>query len=224
MAKENRNGNRKPRSTKQKMREPELGYYLIVTDTEGTERCYFDGLYNSIPEEMRDRLVIRTYKTKTQSMIKKCKELKEFKGMESHHRIPWLIFDKDEIPDKVFDDRIAFAQKEGIHVGWSNPCFEIWMYAYFGSMPTMQDSQECCNRFATEYKRRTGIDYSKTEEHLYEKLCRYGNEKEAFAIAKQKMEQCKFENNPSKKSPATAVYELVEAIRKKVPYNNMSKM
>ena len=214
MAKANRNGNRRPRNANNKMREPELGYYLIVTDTEGTERCYFNGLYNSIPEEIRDRLVIRTYETKTQSMINKCKELQ---GTDSQYRIPWLIFDRDEVTN--FDDRISSAEKAGIHVGWSNPCFEIWMYAYFGSMPTMRDSQECCSRFAAEYKRKTGIDYSKTEEHLYEKLCKYGNEKNALAIAKQKMEQCKRENKyaPSTKSPATTVYELVQEIREKVP-------
>ena len=214
MTKSNRKGDRKPRSAQYKRRAPKLGYYLIVTDTEGTERCYFEGLYNSIPEEMRDRLVIRTYETKTQSMIKKCKELQ---GADSQYRIPWIIFDRDEVTD--FDDRILSAEKAGIHVGWSNPCFEIWMYAYFGLMPTMQDSKKCCSRFATEYKRRTGIEYSKTEERLYEKLCKYGNEKKALAIAKQKMEQCKRENKhePSKESPATTVYELVEEIREKVP-------
>ena len=38
-------------------RNPVLGYYLIVTDTDETERNYFEGLRDSIPAEIRDRIV-----------------------------------------------------------------------------------------------------------------------------------------------------------------------
>ena len=40
MAKKDRTGNRKTRDQRRNTRVPELGYYLIVTDTEGTESCY----------------------------------------------------------------------------------------------------------------------------------------------------------------------------------------
>ena len=38
MARNERTGNRKTREQRNKVRVPELGYYLIVTDTEATER------------------------------------------------------------------------------------------------------------------------------------------------------------------------------------------
>ena len=41
MAKKDRTGNRKTREQKKQFKVPELGYYLIVTDTEATERCFF---------------------------------------------------------------------------------------------------------------------------------------------------------------------------------------
>ena len=41
MAKKDRTGNRKSREQRKQFKVPELGYYLIVTDTEATERCYF---------------------------------------------------------------------------------------------------------------------------------------------------------------------------------------
>lgn len=44
MAKKDRTGNRKTREHRKRLKEPELGYYLIVTDTEATERCFFTGL------------------------------------------------------------------------------------------------------------------------------------------------------------------------------------
>lgn len=40
MAKKDRTGNRKPREQRKQFKKPELGYYLIVTDTEATERCF----------------------------------------------------------------------------------------------------------------------------------------------------------------------------------------
>ena len=44
-----RAGKRKDRNQRMGQRVPELGYYLIVTDTEETEKNYFEGLRDSIP-------------------------------------------------------------------------------------------------------------------------------------------------------------------------------
>ena len=59
MAKNQRNGQRKPRSIGSKKFVPDLGYYLIVTDTKETEKNYTEGLKNSIPQELQRRLVVR---------------------------------------------------------------------------------------------------------------------------------------------------------------------
>ena len=59
---EYRAGKRRDRSARFASREPILGYYLIVTDTEETEKNYFEGLKNSIPPEIRERIVIKVQK------------------------------------------------------------------------------------------------------------------------------------------------------------------
>lgn len=69
MAKGDRTGNRKTREQRKMRKAPELGYYLIVTDTEGTERCFFTGLYQSLPEEIRNKIVIKVVETKTRSLM-----------------------------------------------------------------------------------------------------------------------------------------------------------
>lgn len=135
MAKKDRTGNRKTRDQRKQFKTPELGYYLIVTDTEATERCFFTGLHQAMPEDVRNKLVIKVIETKTRTMIDKCMELMAY---DAQYRIPWIVYDRDQV--QGFDDIIAEAVNKGIHVGWSNPCFEIWMYAYFGSMPAIQDS------------------------------------------------------------------------------------
>ena len=121
MAKGDRTGNRKTREQRRIIKVPELGYYLIVTDTEGTECCFFAGLHQSLPEKVRNRLVIKVVETKTRSMIDKCLELTAY---EAQYRIPWIVFDRDQVIG--FDEIISEAEKKGIQAGWSNPCFEIW--------------------------------------------------------------------------------------------------
>ena len=64
----------------------------------------------------------------------------KIQNYDAQHRIPWIVFNRDQV--QGFDEIIAEAVSKGIQVGWSNPCFEIWMYAYFGSMPAIQIAQQ----------------------------------------------------------------------------------
>ena len=116
-----------------------------------------------------------------------------------------------------FDEIIAEAEKKDIQVGWSNPCFEIWMYAYFGVMPAIQDSWTCCSEFGRVYESKTGQKYSKADEKMYEKICCVGNEEKAIHIAQQKLEQREREGKtkPSEMCPGTTVHRLVGVIRGK---------
>ena len=142
MARDDRRGKRKTREERSKRRVPEMGYYLVVTDTEATERLYFHGLHESLPAEVRKKLVIKVVETKTQKLVEKCKE---FVMYDPQYRIPWIVFDRDKVVD--FDGIIRKAEAEGFHVGWSNPCFEIWLLGYFGNIPTIEQSWTCCDRF-----------------------------------------------------------------------------
>lgn len=213
MARKDRTGNRKPRDQRAVKRVPEIGYYLVVTDTEATERCYFNGLHDSLPDNVEKKLVIKVVETKTQNLIQKCLEMTAY---EAQYRIPWIVFDRDQVQN--FDEIISDAKKAGINVGWSNPCFEIWMYAYFGSMPAIQESWVCCSKFGELYKARTGQVYSKSDADMYKRLCEFGDEERALKLAEEKYEQCLREGKqiPSDMVPATMVYELVGEIRRRV--------
>ena len=103
-----------------------------------------------------------------------------------------------------------YVSKE-IQVGCSNPCFEIWMYAYFGSMPAIQKSGTCCSKFGRVYETKTGHKYSKADEQIYGKICKAGDEQRAIQIAQQKLEQCIREGKtkPSEMCPCATVHELV---------------
>ena len=208
-----RAGKRKNRNQRVGTRIPELGYYLIVTDTEETEKNYFEGLRDSIPKELKNRLVIKVEKEKTVSLVEKALELR---SREPQLRQVWIVFDRDQI--KNFDKIIQEAKNNGVNVGWSNPCFEIWMYAYFDKMPVIQTSVQCCRNFSNVFLQKTGKKYLKNDKHIYSKLLNGGNEEDAIKIAKQSYTACiqKGNTKPSAMCPACTVHLLVEEIKNKI--------
>jgi hypothetical protein len=157
-----RSGKRKTREQLSRRRVPELGYYFIVTDTKETEQNYILGLRNSIPKELQEKLVIKVCKTRTIELVS---EALNMASLQPQYGEPWIVFDRDQVKD--FDQIIRTALENGINVGWSNPCIEIWFSTYFGSMPPYQDSVSCCNGFAEKFARVTGQKYEKSDVAIY---------------------------------------------------------
>ena len=63
-------GERKTRSARPE-RIPKLGRYVIVTDTDETEKNYFEGLKANLPEASRNQLEIVVRKCTTQELVKR---------------------------------------------------------------------------------------------------------------------------------------------------------
>lgn len=107
--------------------------------------------------------------------------------------------------------------------GWSNPCFEIWMYAYFGEMPAIWESFTCCDRFAEKFEKVTGQEYLKKDRHIYRKLVENGDEKNAIKLAERCYRKCLNDGKekPSEMWPVSMVYRLVGEIQQKIEvYSN----
>ena len=211
MAREDRTGKRKRRESATR-RVPDLGYYIVVTDAKATEENYLYGLRDSLPRELQGRIVIKVSRAKTDELVDSCKSQA---SLEPQYGEPWIVFDRDRVTR--FDEIIQRARKEEIRVGWSNPCIEIWFDAYFGQMHGYQESKQCWNRFAETYERITGLEYDKSDEHIYEILNRYGDEKNAISVAEKRL-QAHIESGikkPSDMVPATTLHHLVEEIRNK---------
>ena len=213
MSKKDRNGRRKARSTGARFDGPDLGYYLIVTDTKETEQNYMNGLRDSIPENLKRRLIIKVRNTETNNLVN---ETLSKAALHLQYVEPWIVFDRDQVPK--FDEIIQLAQNSGIRVAWSNPCIEIWFSAYFNAMPNYQSSVECCSGFDETYRKRTGHKYKKSDEQIYNKLCKYGDETVAIQLAESKVKaQIKDKKlKPSEMCPATTTYGLVSEIKKKI--------
>lgn len=211
MVRADRTGKRKKRDSATR-RVPDLGYYIVVTDAKETERSYLYGLRDSLLKELQGRIVIKVSTAKTDDLVDSCKSQA---SLEPQYGEPWIVFDRDRVTR--FDEIIQKARKEGIKAGWSNPCIEIWFDAYFGHMHGYQESKQCWNRFAEAYERRTGLEYSKSNEHIYNILNRYGDEEKAIDVAERRLRAHRESgiNKPSEMVPATTLHHLADEIRQK---------
>lgn len=188
-------------------------YFLIVTDTEETEKNYINGLKESLPDELQRRIKIEYRKAEDSSTIDKfainIKNLKPY----FNHKV-WIIFDRDQVPE--FDKIIKNAEKEGIDVALSNPCLEIWFSAYFENMRFLTESSDCIKNFKELFYKKTNHDYKKNDKEIYALLNKFGDEKEAMNRAERKREEHKQAGikSPSKMCPSTKVDLLVKEIKK----------
>ena len=182
-------------------REPDLGYYVIVTDAEATEQLYFEAIRNSLQDDLQDRLVIKVYQSATNDLIRRC--LDESSKIPQYS-VPCIVFDRDQVQN--FDEIIYKADNNNIKVGWSE--------AYFGNMTYYGSSQDCCSGFAKKFSEKTGNVYKKSNPANYGLLCQHGDEDKAISCAENKMKeyrrQCK---KPSECISSSTVYELVREIK-----------
>ena len=192
MSKRDHMGKRRARP-RPESRIPDLGYYILVTDTKETEKVYFEGLRDNLPSRIQSRLVIKVFpKTDTKNLLDRC--IYEC-NKNPQYRIPWIIFDRDEVLS--FDDLIAEAQRAHVNPGWSNPCFEVLLHAYFENLQYSQSSIQCCNQFSKTYYDHTLTEYEKSDISLYRNLIAYGDEEKAIARAKRQMNNLSRANNTS---------------------------
>ena len=188
-----------------KTRNARPGLYVIFVDAEKTERNYFSGLSQrkGCPVTVRLEKIRKIENAINEIQIKE-KNLRPYKSI-------WLVFDRDEVAQ--FDQIISEAEKLRYCVGWSNPCFEIWLHAYFGKMPPAATSIECVNNFKREFKRKTEQEYKKNDPKIFDLVEKHGDFDVARETARKAMLAVKdVSSKPSEQSPATTVYELVEKL------------
>lgn len=209
-----RQGNAKRKQRTVSSRHKEFGNYCVVTDGQETEPNYFCGLRDSIPAELRDHIKIEVCRAcKPQNLVKKTESIREDDRKKDFLiRRYWIVFDRDEVP--TFDAIIADAQSKGFEVGWSNPCFELWLAGYFsaGSVPNYESSKECVAAFEKLFKGRANFEYKKNVQNLYDVLKNKGDERAALQNAETKHRNERAVKSKPSEMCCTTVYRLVKEI------------
>lgn len=120
----------------------------------------------------------------------------------------WVVFDKDDNPDKTFNDAIVLAQKENFHVAYSNQAFEYWFLLHFkkykGCFTRIQ-----MNKMLSKILGETYIKKSGHAAELYIRLLPL--QQEAITRAKEIFKEMSH-GNPAKEESTTTVFQLVEQL------------
>lgn len=121
---------------------------LVVTEGGNTEPAYFDlmakrfaaptvelvpyGAGRGDPRALVDEALRLVKERKQKSKAKKV----GINRLESFDSI-WIVFDTDVLKAQKRHDGIAYAHSKGIHVAYSEPCFEYWLLLH-GKFTTAQ--------------------------------------------------------------------------------------
>lgn len=120
----------------------------------------------------------------------------------------WCVFDRDDNRDHELQAAVAYAQKQGYNIAYSNPSFEYWYLIHFEKRNGfIKDSVA-----VIDLLKRNGYlaNYEKSVD-VYEQLEAY--QRTAIDRAKERVEQLEKDKTTvisCDSNPVTTVYELVE--------------
>jgi RloB-like protein len=138
---------------------------ILVCEGRNTEPEYFRAIKRFYAKRSLEIVTVRAAGV-PMTLAKKAKEeVKSLKNsIGTKGDVVCAIFDRDEHPK--FEEAIAFCQRNGILVGYTNPCFELWLVWHFENYGSTCHRHDVQRRFATlapEYNPATTktADFSK---------------------------------------------------------------
>ena len=126
----------------------------------------------------------------------------------------WCVFDRDDNSNEVLLRAKQSAQKEGYHLAYSNPSFELWFLLHFVNQ---QAEVEDCQSLIRLLKQPGRLpDYEKNKDYfdVLKPL-----KSTAIQRAKARAEQVRNQDTElisRQSNPLTTVWELVEYLNSKV--------
>lgn len=188
-------------------------YMYIVSEGTRTEPNYIRGLSKSINSKYSDLssgncIVVKGTGRNTKGLLAYAKKQVEREFPQAE--VVWLMYDKDDFPIDDFDNTQYSADNRKndnrlYKTAWSNECIELWFVLHFQEL-TVNNERE---QYQKILKQACG--YQKNLENLYELL----KDNTDIAIKRARSQYKSYGDvPPSKKCPATRVYELVEELKK----------
>lgn len=181
---------------------------LIVCEGRETEPGYFKELQREV---RNPRVEIRIEKKGVPiRVVKEAARLKEEAQAEATRQRDenfrwdevWGVFDVDE--HAHLDEARRLAQKSGIELAVSNPCFELWALLHFQDQRAHIERQKAC---AALRRHLPGYDKSLDFPKLYPGYARAVTRAEA-------LDRDAGRHGVPGRNPTTGVYRLTESIRR----------
>lgn len=188
----------------------ERKYFLIVSEGVRTEPIYFEFLAGMLPRHLVDTIEIDGAGDNTLRVVKKAISLRDKRNLNKElppYDEVWAVYDKDDFPEKNYNDAIALALKKGVESAHSNQSFELWYVLHF----QLLESALHRDRYIEILSDILGVKYEKNILDLAKRIHAEGNVKQAIAWANF-LEAMHLGNVPAQSCPYTRVYVLVERL------------
>ncbi|NDV59398.1 RloB family protein [Bacteroides sp. 519] len=178
--------------------------FLIICEGINTEPDYFNAF----------RLTSAHVKAvghgmSTLTLVQKAIHIKEEEKRKGRtYNQHWVVFDKDDFPEKDFNAAILMAQQNGFEVAYSNQAFEFWFLLHFnlyqGSLHRSKYEKMLSDLLGFPYTKKTGVSIK-----MFNLL--FPKQPKAIQHAKIVMKQFN-EKNPAREESSTTVFQLVEEL------------
>ena len=194
-------------------------YMYIVSEGVKTEPNYIRGLVDKINNKYKkylpgDRIVVRGTGRNTKSLLEFARKMvdRDFPQAES----VWLLYDKDDFPYDDFDNtQYSAEQREDTRkykVAWSNECIELWFLLHFQELHA-NVGREQYYKMLSEHLIAHGCEkYEKNIANIYDILS--DNTDIAILRAEKQYNEYIEDTPPSRRCPATRMFELVKILKK----------
>lgn len=188
-----------------------LVYFLIVCEGAKTEPNYFIALEKELPPRTVELKIDGTGRN-TLGLINYAIKQRDI-ACKKYDRV-WAVFDKDDFPDKNFDNAMQKASSNNINCAWSNEAFELWFLLHFQFVNTGMNREDYKAYLEREIQRKSGnanYKYLKNDQNTYSILKINGNQDQAIEWSKQLMQRYSDQRYASH-NPCTRVHELIEEL------------
>ena len=188
--------------------------YLIVCEGKQTEPNYFNGLKKKINEKYGNKVDVLIPNIEVKGTGKNTTDLVNYTDKfvnysNKRYGQIWVVFDKDDYPDKQFNQAI---KNSSFNIAWSNPCFEIWILLHLKKVINFVPKDKILNELDKEFKKYGLGNYRKNDKNIFKKISKDDNLNKAITNAKKLNDKFKDEE-PSKSNPMTTVYKIVEDLK-----------
>ena len=188
---------------------PQRERILIVTEGERTEPNYFEGFKTIIPRGIVHVEVIGTGFNTIQVVQAAQNERDDKRGTDEEFDQVWVAFDKDDFPNRDFNDAVFLSEADNIGCAYSNESFELWYVLHFQYLDTAINRRQ----YIEILEGILSHPYQKNDPNIFFELQSKGNQSQAINWAKNLL--AKFDQtNPAQEKPTTTVFKLVEELNK----------
>ena len=203
----------RPRRDARQMIAPE--YHLIITEGTDTEPLYFQRIKEIIDARYRNRIHLGFVGKGDNTLNLFLRAQKDVSRSSNIYKHVWLVYDKDDFPPEHFDRTAdlcdaASTEETHYHAVWSNQCIELWFLLHFMFLQSDLHRSEYWPKLTYCLKRIRQGNYYKSRPDMFDVLRPFMEE--ALRNAKR-LDELNLEKVPSKSSPGTKVYLLIETLK-----------